>query len=125
VQKKSNTPQKSAAIANICLNESDHMWRISLFVKVPLVDDQGESRGTMTRMNSSKPKNLPRIGERMYLLPDLSPRVADIQYSGINLWLTTIILEPISVAYQEKLENIPKRRGTSGWSKSYSYDLES
>jgi len=118
-------PQKSAATANICLNESDHMWRLSLFITVPLVDDQGESRGTMTRMDSSKPKNLPRIGERMYLLPDLSPRVADIQYSGNNLWLTTIILEPISVTYQEKLESIPKRRGTSGWSKSYGYDLES
>jgi hypothetical protein len=51
--------------------------------------------------------------------------VADIHYSGINLWLTTIILEPISATYQVELENIPKRRGTSGWSKSYGYDLES
>jgi hypothetical protein len=101
------------------------MWRIRLFVTVPLIGEQGEPKGMMTRMDSSKPRNLPRIGERMYLLPDLSPKVADIHYSGINLWLTTIILEPISVTYQGELENIPKRRGTAGWSKSYGYDLES
>ena len=101
------------------------MWRVRLFVKVPLVGEQGESKGTMTRMDSSKPKNLPRIGERMYLLPDLSPKVADIHYSGINLWLTTIILEPISSTYQAELEKIPKKRGTSGWSKSFSHNLES
>jgi hypothetical protein len=101
------------------------MWRVRLFVKVPLVGEQGEPKGTMTRMDSSKPKNMPRIGERMYLLPDLSPKVADIHYSGINLWLTTIILEPIAATYQVQLESIPKRRGTSGWSKYYGYDHES
>jgi hypothetical protein len=94
------------------------MWRIRLFVKVPLVDELGDLKLTMIRMDSSKPRNLPRIGERMYLLPELSPKVADIQYSGINLWLTTIILEPISASYEKDLEKIPKRRGTSGWSKS-------
>ena len=97
------------------------MWRIRCAVKVPLIDNQGQIKGTMIRLDTSKPRNLPRIDERMYLLPDLSPKVADIQYSGINLWLTTIVLEPISDSYQSDLESIPKRRGTSGWSKSYGY----
>lgn len=101
------------------------MWRVSLFIKVPLVDQYGEPKGTMTRMDSSIPKYLPRIGERIYLLQELSPKVVDIYYSGINFYLITIFLEPILVTYQEDLESLPKRRGTSGWLKSHGYKLES
>jgi len=91
------------------------VMRLAFRVRVPLIDQLNRSTGIMTRYFSSRPKVLPRIGERMYLLPSLSPKVEDISHSGLRLWFTSITLEPVSESYRLELEAIHKTRGATNW----------
>ena len=82
---------------------------------VPLVDELNQPKGVMSRYFSARPKILPRIGERLYLLSNLSPKVEDVTHSGVRLYFTTITLEPVSESYRVELESKANVRGATRW----------
>ena len=64
---------------------------------------------------SKRPKVLPRIGERLYVLPDLSPLVMEIIHSGENQYFSTLILEPVSDEFRSELETKPPLGKSTPW----------
>lgn len=78
--------------------------RLTFCIQLPLEDEKHEYKGTMTMYQSKRPKVLPRIGERIYLLPELSPMVADIIHMGENQYFIKVILEPASEVFRNQLE---------------------
>lgn len=86
-----------------------------IFIYLPLIDDQGNDKGQLVRLRKRKPKNLPRIGETVYVLPKISLKVQDVNYSGLNWQYIAITLEPISVKYRAELERAPYLKGSDPW----------
>lgn len=84
-------------------------------VEVQFIDENSQLVNRLTRSLSQKPKYLPRIGERIFLLPDVFPKIQDIRYSGINYQLVHIILEPIPASYFEVLLNSPGLKKDDKW----------
>ncbi len=78
--------------------------RLTFCIQVPLEDEKHEYKGTMTMFQSKRPKVLPRIGERIYVLAGITPRVVDIVHMGENQYFSRIILEPLSVDLRKELE---------------------
>ena len=88
-----------------------------LFIKLPLVDEGQKPVGYLSTIYERDPKNIPRIGERIYLARDLSPKVVDISYSGPTFTWVTITLEPVPYSYRAFFEVKGKKpKHNSGWS---------
>lgn len=77
----------------------------TFLIEIPLVDETGASRGSMWKSPRRKPKYFPRVGERLYVLPEISLRVDEINYSGFHYNWITIRLESISNGYRTALES--------------------
>ena len=96
------------------------MSRRLLYLQLPFVDSKGEIIHGLNRLLPSNLKHLPRIGESVYVLAGVYPKIESIQYSGHNLHYVKIILEPIPVAYRTELEKNKDLKGKSLWQTSYS-----
>lgn len=90
-----------------------------VLVDLPLIQENGEIDGSVSRFLSRTPKHLPRIGESVYLLPGVTAKIHDIKYSGSNFSLVHIILEPISVFHQANLLALSHLKGKDKWRISY------
>ena len=71
---------------------------------MPLEDEAKKYKGTMTMFHSKRPKVFPRIGERIYVLAGVTPRIVDIVHMGENQYFSKIICEPLSVDLRKELE---------------------
>ena len=89
--------------------------RLTFSIQVPLENEKHEYKGTMTMLQSKRPKVLPRIGERIYVLPGLTPRVVDIIHMGENQYFTKIVLEPVSAELRKQLETKPPLGKSTPW----------
>lgn len=78
--------------------------RLLIGISLPLVDEENNPKGVMTRWLNKYPKYLPRIGESIYVYPGLSPKVLEVRYSGHRLYLIQLRLEPVSSIYRGELE---------------------
>ena len=102
------------------------MSRPLLFLELPFVDSEGEIIHGLHRLLPSNLKHLPRIGESVYVLAGVYPKIESIQYSGHNFHFIKLILEPILVHYKDQLEKASDLKGKPLWSRSYErYDLVS
>jgi hypothetical protein len=91
--------------------------RLLILISLPLVDEENNSKGVMTRWLNKYPKYLPRIGESIHVHPGLSPKVLEVKYSGHGLYLIQLRLEPVSSIYRGELEKSGslKRRWMWKW----------
>ena len=79
-----------------------------LFIKLPLIDD----KGYLSRLTKNRPPFLPRVGESLYLLPNLSSKVVSVNYSGWHYQVITLTLEPISSSHIKELTERKKNKWT-------------
>ena len=89
--------------------------RLTFCIQIPLENEKQEYKGTMSMYQSKRPKVLPRIGERIYLLPELSPVVVDIIHMGENQYFSKVILEPVSEVFRKQLETKPPLGKSTRW----------
>jgi hypothetical protein len=74
-----------------------------IFILIPLTDNKRKTKSQMFRVLDRKPKYLPRIGEQIFIQPNLNLKVVKIIYSGLFLRLIRIELEPVPSKYKETL----------------------
>jgi hypothetical protein len=91
------------------------MNRPLLFLELPFKDGNGKTVRGVSRPLPSNLKHLPRIGESIYVLPDVYLKIESIKYSGHNLQYITFVLEPISVSYQTEIEAEKDLKGKTFW----------
>lgn len=84
-------------------------------VELLFKNDNGEVSGSLIRTLSRRPKFIPRIGESVYVLPGVSPKVQDINYSGSNFSVVHLTLEPIPSSRRKEVENAPSLKGKDKW----------
>jgi hypothetical protein len=87
---------------------------LKVFLKIPFVDENDNSCGGMFRIVKN-PVHLPRVGESIYVLPDIYLKVTDVRYSAPGLNLISITLEPLLKKYQKDLEKTPSLKGAHSW----------
>lgn len=78
-------------------------------------------KGHIYKIYKRTPKHLPRIGESIYILPNLYLKVEDVSYSGHAINVISIQLEPIPARYVEELVKDRSKlalKAHSGWNYS-------
>lgn len=87
---------------------------LKVFLYIPLVDENGNSCGGMSRIIRN-PTHLPRVGENVYVLPDIYLKVTDVHYSAPNLNLIRLTLEPLLKKHKTDLMNAPLTKRANFW----------
>jgi hypothetical protein len=96
-----------------------------IIIKLPLINELGQDKGSLVRSLKRRPKYLPRIGETIYLLPKVSPKVEKVNYSGLFWQHITITLEPVSTSLKSEIEGLAYAKGHDRWEVSLSrFDYE-
>lgn len=73
-------------------------------MKLPLVDEDGLSKGYMYASHLKMPRNIPRIGETVVIIGgELEGRVAEVTHSRFFASVT-IIFEPVQHLWRSKFE---------------------
>lgn len=88
---------------------------LDFLIELPLIDEDGQDRGHLSRFIARKPKYLPRVGDCIFILPEISPRVKEVKFSGLSYSFIHLILEPIPVSYRHELENDRFKKGKYKW----------
>lgn len=70
-----------------------------LFITLPLIGD----KGYLSRILRNRVPFIPRVGESLYIAPELDSKVASVNYSGINYNWIRITLEPIPLSFKDEL----------------------
>ena len=83
-----------------------------LHMSIPLIDDNGDLSGSMYKF-IRMPRHIPRIGERIYLLPMKSVEVTDVSYDGPGIRSVSLTLEPLQQVFQRDLEAHSWKKSTS------------
>jgi hypothetical protein len=78
--------------------------RLTFCIQVPLEDEAKKYKGTMTMFHSKRPKVFPRIGERVYILPGITPKIVEIIHMGEDQYFSRIVLEPVPGELRKELE---------------------
>jgi hypothetical protein len=86
-----------------------------LQLEIPLVDEENRPKGAMYRNFRKTPKNLPRLGERIYVMWEFTLEVKEISYSGPNLSWVHLVLEALPESYRETLEGTPTLGNEEKW----------
>lgn len=87
----------------------------TFLIELPLVDENGLSKGSMWRTPRHMPKHLPRVGESLYVLPEIALKVQEIKYSGFHYNWVNLRLEPIEASYRNSLETQPSGKRDERW----------
>ena len=85
-----------------------------MYMRLPLIGE----KGYLYKLYKKTPTHIPRIGETIYLLPELYGKVVEIKYAGHDLNSITVHLEPISASYVKELTETPSKlasKSHSGW----------
>lgn len=85
-----------------------------MYMKLPII---GES-GYLYKIYKRNPDSIPRIGESIYLLPNLYSKIEKVSYGGHDLNAVNIYLEPISATYIKELTEEPSKlalKSHGGW----------
>ena len=101
----------------MCLKKREYYLRVryNFMVSIPLINEQGEPDGHMYKFLSRQPKYLPRIGEQVYVLPELYLKVEQVFYSGLSLYAVRLELSPLSSEHRVELETSLGNRKNSSW----------
>ena len=78
-------------------------------------------KGYLYKIYKRTPKHIPRVGELIYILPNLDLKVEGVTYSGHALNVISIQLEPIPARYVEVLVKERSKlalKAHSGWNYS-------
>ncbi len=89
--------------------------RYDFMLTIPLVDEQGEPVGRMSKFIQRRPKYIPRIGEQVYVLPEMALEVEKVIYDGLSLHMVHIYFKPISSEFRRALETSPSNRKNANW----------
>jgi hypothetical protein len=90
-----------------------------LCITIPLKEDNGNLSGNMFRF-VREPRHIPRIGERISVLPGKSLEVTDVIYDGPGIRSIHLYLEPLQQEFQKDLENTLSLQGKHSWRKAIS-----
>ena len=85
-----------------------------MYMRLPLIGE----KGYLYKLYKKTPTHIPRIGETIYLLPELYGKVVEISYGGHGLNSINVYLEPISASYVKELTETPSKlasKSHSGW----------
>ena len=66
---------------------------------LPLIED----KGYLSKLLRNKMPNIPRVGESLYIAPELSAKVVSVEYMAIDYSLIVIRLEPIPFSFVYQL----------------------
>lgn len=80
-----------------------------------MISEDGQIKGSFHRFLRRKPKYLPRVGDRVYVLAGISPKVQEVKFSGLNYYHVQLILEPIPISYKTVLENDRFKKSLEKW----------
>ena len=88
-----------------------------MLITVPLIDEDGNPRGYMSKsIKYSKWLLIPRIGESVWIGPEMSPKVVNVSYDGPNYQAVHIYLEPIPEPWKRYLQAFPlNKKGPRDW----------
>ena len=87
---------------------------INVIVKLPLIGDEGH----LSRTWSNRIPVIPRVGETLFILEDLRPKVVSVEYMGNNYNIIVIKLEPISSSF---LYELTDKRRSMKWKNAWTY----
>jgi hypothetical protein len=85
-------------------------------IRIPLIDRANKPNGVMVQFNKKTPNPLPRVGEYIFVLPNICLKVEKITYDGNALKWVNFELEPLSTEYRSALEMKPRKKIYGGWS---------
>lgn len=77
--------------------------KLGFSVSIPVVNVKGEQEGSLFKFLPKRPEIVPRIGETVWVAPELALKVEDVTYDGPNLFHVSITLEPVSTQYVNEL----------------------
>ena len=86
-----------------------------IMVELPLIGEDGQIKGSFHRFLKRRPKYLPRVGDCVYVLGGVSPKVQEVKFSGLSYFHVHLILEPISLSYKTVLESDRFKKGLEKW----------
>ena len=89
--------------------------RYDFMLTIPLINEQGEPVGRMSKFIQRRPKYIPRIGEHVYVLPSMTLEVEKVSYDGLSLHMVHIYLKPLSSEFRGALETSLGNRKNSNW----------
>lgn len=83
----------------------------NLTMKVPLIDESGKSRGYLYLAWQKRPRDLPRVGEKVVLVGGsngLEGVVAEVVHSNF-FNIAGLRFEPVSYSWKKELESSDKK----------------
>jgi hypothetical protein len=88
-----------------------------MLITIPLIDEDGNPRGYLSKsIKYSKWQFIPRIGESVFIGPEMSPKVVNVFYDGPTYQSIHIELEPIAESLKKYLIQLPlNKRGPRDW----------
>lgn len=89
--------------------------RYDLLLEIPLVNAEGNPVGRMLKSLPRKPKYLPRVGEKVYVLPSKFLEVKEVIYQGLSLYMVHLVLESLDEKFRRELETLPSNSKDSYW----------
>jgi len=84
-------------------------------VELPIVGEDGQVKGSFHRFLNRKPKYLPRVGDSVYVLGGVAPKVQEVRFSGPSYFNVHLVLEPLPISYRSVLESDLYKKGPDKW----------
>jgi hypothetical protein len=86
-----------------------------LSIDIPLVDSNNKPQGKLVQFKKRTPKHIPRIGESIFVGLGRELKVVEVSYTGGDLHLISLTLEPMSSTLRDYLLQQPKSKYYDGW----------
>lgn len=83
-------------------------------LELPLI----EEKGYLSRTLRNRIPHIPRIGESLYIAPELFVKVVSVEYMAIDYNLINIRLEPISSSF---IHELTEERRARKWKGEWTY----
>jgi hypothetical protein len=84
-------------------------------IDIPLVDSKNNPQGKLVQFKKRTPTHIPRIGESVFVGLGRQLKVVEVSYTGKDLHLISLTLEPMSSTLREHFTNQPKSKYYDGW----------
>lgn len=76
-----------------------------LSMKVPLVDESGKSKGYLFLTGQKRPRDIPRVGEKVVIGGGLEGVVAEVSHYNF-FYFVGLTFKPVSYAWRAELEGL-------------------
>ena len=86
------------------------------YLQIPLLDLNGKPQGRLARLvDGGKDSKVPRIGEMLFIAPEMGVKVTSVTYDGLNLQSIHVISEPISSEHKNYFLQINNSQKKNLW----------